>query len=40
MSWGALQAGSVAAFVARPGKVLAPDFRLVAEAIIARDTVR
>jgi 2-haloacid dehalogenase len=47
---GALQAGCVAAFIARPGKVLyplgpkpdivAPDFRAVAEQIIARDPAR
>jgi 2-haloacid dehalogenase len=47
---GALQAGCVAAFVARPGKVLfplgpkpdivAPDFRSVAGAIATRDIVR
>lgn len=47
---GALQAGCVAAFVARPGKVLyplgprpdivAPDFGTVADAIAARDVAR
>jgi 2-haloacid dehalogenase len=47
---GALQAGCVAAFIARPGKVLyplgpkpdivAPDFRSAADAIAARDTAR
>ena len=47
---GALQAGCVAAFVARPGKVLyplgpkpdiiGPDFHAVAEQIAARDTAR
>src|SRR5687767_5571949 len=47
---GALQAGCVAAFIARPGKVLyplgpkpdiiAPEFRTLAEQILARDTAR
>lgn len=47
---GALQAGCVAAFIARPGKVLyplgpkpdivAPDFQAVAEQILARDPAR
>lgn len=47
---GALQAGCLAAFVARPGKVLyplgpkpdivAPDFQTVAEQIVARDPAR
>lgn len=47
---GALQAGCVAAFIARPGKVLfplgprpdivAPDFQSVADAIATRDTAR
>ena len=47
---GALQAGCLAAFIARPGKVLfplgpkpdivAPDFQSVADAIAARDSAR
>lgn len=47
---GALQAGCVAAFIARPGKVayplgpkpdiIAPDFRALAEQILARDRIR